>query len=77
MHHRADSSDWPHCSFMSYLPFFPTIIPVTEKNAPSGHIRQNVIYLDLAQVVTTTRTPNLLFGGQVISNEPTKHRAEE
>lgn len=49
-----------------------------ENYAPSGHIRHNVIYFDLAHGVTTTATLNLLFGGQVISSEPKKqHRAEK
>lgn len=60
------------------FPFFFYYKPDTRKlHAPSGHFRQNVIYFDLAHGVTTTLTPNLLFGGQVISSEPKKHRSGE
>ena len=38
---------------------------------------KEVIYFDFAHGVSTTLTPYLLFGGQVISNEPTKHGAED
>ena len=58
--------------------FFHTINPFTEKlHGLSCHLRPNVIYFDLARGVSTTLTPNLQCGGQVISSEPTKHRAGE
>lgn len=63
----------------SYHPFFPIQKnPFTEKlHGLSGHRRPNVIYFDLARGVSTTLTPNLQCGGQIISSEPTKRRAEE
>ncbi len=60
-----------------FLPFLTAINPTSEICTLHQVTSDNVIYFDLAHGVTTTLTPTLLFGGQVISSEPTKHRAEE
>lgn len=57
--------------------FFPTINTTPESCMLYQVTSDNVIYFDLPNSVTTTLTLNLQFGGQVISSEPTKHRAEE
>lgn len=69
----------PQFHATSFLLFVPTSSSTPKKwCAPSGQPnRQNVIYFDLTHSVSTALIPNLLFGGQVISSEPTEHRAEE